>query len=242
MAVLLEVKNLETQFFTQDGIVKAVDGISYDILEGERGKSIFAESDFLLLNHHILGSEVFELFFILGLDAMEHFSKWKEPETLLELCQWAIVERPGHQGFNQGEFLAKYPSSEGKVTLISMPLIGISGMDIRRRVTAGMSLRYYLPEGVAEYIRQHKLYRVDGGSGDAGEIGTVPNKLDRLLELALERGALKYGKFALSSGKERTYYFDGRLLSLDPEGAQLIAEALLPILVEAGAEAVGGLT
>ena len=176
-----------------------------------------------------------ELFFILGLDAMEHFSRWKEPESLLEMCQWAVVERPGHQGFNQGEFLAKYPSSEGKVTLISMPLIGISGSEIRRRVTAGMSLRYYLPEGVAEYIRQHKLYRVDGGSGDAGEIGTVPNKLDRLLELAWERGAL-------SSGKESTYYFDGRLLRLDPEGAQLIAEALLPILVEAGAEAVGGLT
>ena len=45
-----------------------------------------------------------ELFFILGLDAMEHFSRWKEPESLLEMCQWAVVERPGHKGFNQCEF------------------------------------------------------------------------------------------------------------------------------------------
>jgi len=32
---LLEVKNLHTHFFTEDGIVKAVDGISYDLHEGE---------------------------------------------------------------------------------------------------------------------------------------------------------------------------------------------------------------
>ena len=33
--VLLEVKNLTTHFFTQDGVVKAVDGISYNVHEGE---------------------------------------------------------------------------------------------------------------------------------------------------------------------------------------------------------------
>ncbi len=35
MARLLEVKNLKTQFFTQDGVVHAVNGISYDVNEGE---------------------------------------------------------------------------------------------------------------------------------------------------------------------------------------------------------------
>jgi oligopeptide transport system ATP-binding protein len=35
MATLLEVKNLKTYFFTDDGVVKAVDGINYDLEEGE---------------------------------------------------------------------------------------------------------------------------------------------------------------------------------------------------------------
>ena len=65
---------------------------------------------------------------------------------------------------------------------------------------------------------------------------------DRLLQLALDLDALRYGDFTLTSGKKSSYYFDGRLLSLDPEGAYLIARALLPIVRTAGAQAVGGPT
>ena len=35
MAKLLQVQNLETRFYTQDGVVKAVNGINYDLGEGE---------------------------------------------------------------------------------------------------------------------------------------------------------------------------------------------------------------
>ena len=65
---------------------------------------------------------------------------------------------------------------------------------------------------------------------------------ERLLALALERGAIRYGDFTLSSGRRSAYYFDGRLLSLDPEGAWLLGNALLPLLAEAGAAAIGGPT
>ena len=35
MAALLEIKNLKTEFRTDEGVVKAVDGVSYDVAEGE---------------------------------------------------------------------------------------------------------------------------------------------------------------------------------------------------------------
>src|SRR5262245_45893996 len=53
MATLLEVRDLQTHFFTAEGVVKAVDGISYTLEEGETlglvgesgcGKSISALS------------------------------------------------------------------------------------------------------------------------------------------------------------------------------------------------------
>ena len=68
------------------------------------------------------------------------------------------------------------------------------------------------------------------------------NMAARLLELAEERGAIRYGDFTLSSGRKSSYYFDGRLLSLDPEGAHLIGNALLPLLSDAGVAAIGGPT
>lgn len=66
--------------------------------------------------------------------------------------------------------------------------------------------------------------------------------VERLLALALEKNALKFGQFVLSSGAVSSYYFDGRLLSLDPEGAHLIGRALLPLVRAAGARAIGGPT
>ena len=70
----------------------------------------------------------------------------------------------------------------------------------------------------------------------------VREDIERLLEIAIEKGALKYGDFTLSSGKHSSYYFDGRLLSLDPEGAFLIGKALYPLVNSSGAEAIGGPT
>ena len=64
----------------------------------------------------------------------------------------------------------------------------------------------------------------------------------RLLQLALDKGALRYGDFTLTSGRKSGYYFDGRLLSLDPEGAYLVGQALLPGIRAAGAQAIGGPT
>lgn len=65
---------------------------------------------------------------------------------------------------------------------------------------------------------------------------------EAVLERAKATGALAFGEFKLSSGKTGSYYFDGRLLTLDPEGANRVALAFLPILKECGAEAIAGPT
>lgn len=62
----------------------------------------------------------------------------------------------------------------------------------------------------------------------------------RILELAEEVGALKYGDFTLSSGAKSSYYFDGRLISLHPEGSCILGLAFLEILKGQDVAAVGG--
>ena len=64
----------------------------------------------------------------------------------------------------------------------------------------------------------------------------------RLLARAVEVKALKFGTFVLSSGKESRFYFDGRLLSLDPEGITLIATLFLKEFASSHSNFVGGPT
>jgi orotate phosphoribosyltransferase len=79
------------------------------------------------------------------------------------------------------------------------------------------------------------------GRKEAGEVQSA-DRAERILELAKKLGALTFGEFTLSSGQKSGYYFDGRLLSLDPEGLHEIVEALLPMVQKAGATAIGGPT
>lgn len=68
------------------------------------------------------------------------------------------------------------------------------------------------------------------------------NPAARIRQLAERLGALRYGSFRLSAGGMSTYYFDGRLLTLDPEGSYLVARALLPLVLGSGASAIAGPT
>lgn len=64
----------------------------------------------------------------------------------------------------------------------------------------------------------------------------------KILLRAEEHGALTYGEFTLSSGQKSSYYFDGRRLTLDPEGAYLVGKAILDVLRDDDLQAIGGPT
>ena len=71
----------------------------------------------------------------------------------------------------------------------------------------------------------------------------MPNsQTQKILDIAIEREALQFGEFRLSAGGTSSYYFDGRVLSLDPEGGYEVAKALLPLARDAGAVAIAGPT
>jgi orotate phosphoribosyltransferase len=63
----------------------------------------------------------------------------------------------------------------------------------------------------------------------------------RLLKL-LDEKALKRGDFTLSSGKKSSYYLDGRIITLTPEGAYLVANIILELFQGGGITAIGGPT
>ena len=67
-------------------------------------------------------------------------------------------------------------------------------------------------------------------------------ELKKDLFALLEKGALKRGTFTLSSGKASTYYLDGRVITLTPEGAYLAATIILDMVKGLTIDAIGGPT
>jgi orotate phosphoribosyltransferase len=59
----------------------------------------------------------------------------------------------------------------------------------------------------------------------------------------IRKTALKFGDFTLASGKKATYYLDGKQVTLDPQGARLIAEGILDLLdPNQMPDAIGGMS
>jgi len=92
-----------------------------------------------------------EWFFITGADALADIVSWHDPDGIIDQAHLVGVTRPGHQ-------LADPGLPEGVVTLIEIPALAISSSDIRQRVAEGKPIDYLVPEGVARWIRKHRLY------------------------------------------------------------------------------------
>jgi orotate phosphoribosyltransferase len=58
---------------------------------------------------------------------------------------------------------------------------------------------------------------------------------------ALKSKSLTSGDFLLASGRRSNYYIDGKLTSMDPEGAVLIAEAIFEEIANLQVDAIGGM-
>jgi nicotinate-nucleotide adenylyltransferase len=120
-----------------------------------------------------------QLFFLIGLDAFLDFPSWRDPRTLLELCSFVVLSRPGlsFRSLSTVSLLPPipYPSladlDAGRVFRIEAQIGGqrliclkqppcpISASDIRARIRQGLPVANLLPPLVESYILQHHLYQ-----------------------------------------------------------------------------------
>ena len=101
-----------------------------------------------------------EWYFIVGSDVLDQFHLWKEPEGILELCRLAIIERPGGPDDGVAALAERFPDAvaSGAVVSVAGPRVDFSASELRRILAEGQSVRYQVPDAVAEYIKRHGLY------------------------------------------------------------------------------------
>ena len=165
-----------TSFYHREQMVRmSIEGnvnFSFSEVENLRaGKSYSVETVEYILNKYM---ENLELYFIVGQDAFEAITTWKEWEKLLLLCNFAVMTRPGYK--NKGldniltkEFAAQFvydkqvdgfkgPTGHA-IYFRNTTFLDISSSRIRTMAKTGKSVRYLAPDNVRQYIAKNSLYK-----------------------------------------------------------------------------------
>lgn len=103
---------------------------------------------------------VAEWFLIIGVDQLERFREWREPEELARLSTLVVVDRSG-----TGAHVVAPGDLDVPFESIPVTRMDVSSSQVRDRVRAGRSIRYLVPEAVRRIIEERGLY--GGVRGDA---------------------------------------------------------------------------
>jgi nicotinate-nucleotide adenylyltransferase len=75
------------------------------------------------------------------------------------------LSRPG-AAFDWDALETALPGVRSQVMVLPMPLLQISGSDLRARARQGRPLRYQVLPQVEQYIEEHQLYRREPDGND----------------------------------------------------------------------------
>jgi nicotinate-nucleotide adenylyltransferase len=92
-------------------------------------------------------------FLILGQDQYASLHTWRDWRELLGLVTLAIANRPG------AALAVNTQIARVEHQAMLLPMMDVSSTEVRRRVAAGESIAGLVPDAVARYIDQHRLYR-----------------------------------------------------------------------------------
>ena len=86
-----------------------------------------------------------ELLLVVGVDQYRSFASWRNPERILELADLAVMPRDG-----------ELPREDPRRPFVSAPVtrVDVSSTRVRDRLSAGLTVRYLVPESIRERLEE----------------------------------------------------------------------------------------
>ena len=102
------------------------------------------------------------LIYLIGSDSLRDLTSWHTPQDLTaRVGGYGVMRRPGVD-IDLTALERDIPGITAKVQFMDTPLIEISARQIRQRVAAGQTYRYFLPQQVFDLVEAFNLYRPVG--------------------------------------------------------------------------------
>lgn len=93
-----------------------------------------------------------EFYLVIGADNWTKFGMWRNSREILEKYHVLVYPRLGHEVVIPDEL-------KDRAMLVDAPVIELSSTEIRERLAEGLSVRYYVPDEVGQYIDKKNLYK-----------------------------------------------------------------------------------
>jgi nicotinate-nucleotide adenylyltransferase len=103
------------------------------------------------------------LMLLIGQDQLSGLAQWRNAREIAALAPIAVVPRAGaaEPPWAALEAALGREAADGiRARLLKVAPVAISSTDVRRRVAEGRSVRCWVPDPVADYIEEKRLYRV----------------------------------------------------------------------------------
>lgn len=95
---------------------------------------------------------------LVGADQFDEFATWRSPDEIRRLARIAVLSRAGTTG------TATTAGVSPADRQVDVTRIDISSTALRERVASGRPVRYLVPDDVASYMIEHRLYSRNGTS------------------------------------------------------------------------------
>ena len=97
-----------------------------------------------------------ELFTIAGVDAIAEITTWKRHAEVIRKTTFIAAPR---LGFDHHILSERLPTAYlDRILPLRSTALGVSSTDMRMRLRQGRPIRYLTPDGVVDYIAEHRLY------------------------------------------------------------------------------------
>lgn len=95
--------------------------------------------------------------FLMGEDSLHDLPSWYDVKGILAQAILAVMPRHSKR-VDVDALCARVPELQGRLTWLDVPPIHYSSTVLRNRASAGLPLRYLVPQEVAAYVETYNLY------------------------------------------------------------------------------------
>ena len=105
------------------------------------------------------GATVPDIYLILSVESLLGFHEWEDPIGILDIARVAALPRPGTPTPDRAWLSRHFPGREDRIIYLDGFHLSHASRELRALAARGRSLRYLVPDAVAELVKREGLYR-----------------------------------------------------------------------------------